>query len=173
MSVKYLRPAVYEDVAAIMQIINDAKALLKADGSTQWQSGTPNQQMIEDDIQSGIGKVLIVDGVIAGYAVLDTEIDKFYHTIYEGEWAKPHERYTTIHRFAISKDFRGQNLSSVMFEHLITASLQEGIYNVRFDTFKMNKRLQHLGDKFGFVHRGNIQTADPVDPWRFAYELNL
>lgn len=38
----YLRRAQTQDLAAIMKIIDDAKNLLKKNGSPQWQNGYPN-----------------------------------------------------------------------------------------------------------------------------------
>jgi N-acetylglutamate synthase-like GNAT family acetyltransferase len=41
MSNIYVRKAQLQDLPAIMKIIDNAKALLKADGSPQWQDGSP------------------------------------------------------------------------------------------------------------------------------------
>ena len=46
-----LRLAKIEEVAIIWEILQDAIAQRKKDGSDQWQNGYPNEQTVEDDIQ--------------------------------------------------------------------------------------------------------------------------
>ncbi|WP_295731330.1 GNAT family N-acetyltransferase [uncultured Limosilactobacillus sp.] len=172
MKVSYLRPAQVNDIDAIMPIIESARALLKAEGSTQWQSGDPDRRLIGQDIEQHVGEVLIVDQQVAGYAALVRSAEPTYAKIYSGHWAS-NDPYTTIHRVAIAQEFRGQHLATQLFAELITSSLQLGFSNIRFDTFRLNERLQYLAKKFGFVQRGQIKVSDPLDPWRLAYELNL
>ena len=46
----YIRLAKKEDLDQIMIIIDEAKKLLKKDGIPQWQSGSPNREMLAEDI---------------------------------------------------------------------------------------------------------------------------
>ena len=46
----YLRRAQLQDLTAIMKIIDDAKELLKKNGSPQWQNGYPDQETFTQDI---------------------------------------------------------------------------------------------------------------------------
>lgn len=72
MSNIYVRKAQLQDLPAIMKIIDNAKALLKADGSLQWQDGSPNETTFINDINHGNCWVLKVDNQIAGTATLLT-----------------------------------------------------------------------------------------------------
>lgn len=55
---KYTRLANENDLTEIMAIIGDAKKFLKASGSTQWQGGYPNKEVILDDIKNKNAYVL-------------------------------------------------------------------------------------------------------------------
>ncbi|WP_429971680.1 N-acetyltransferase family protein [Fructilactobacillus sp. Tb1] len=169
----YVRKANLTDLAAIMQIITQAKALLKADGNPQWQEGYPNTNTIEADIKNNIGNVLVVNDQVAGYAVMTTDPEPTYAVITEGHWQNDHEAYGTIHRIAISPDFKGLNLARIFIITLISKATDHGIYNFRIDTHKVNQRMQHIATSLGFIKRGQILVDTTLDPHRIGFELNL
>lgn len=172
MAVIYVRKSTLQDLDPIMEIINEAKALLKKDGSPQWQDGHPNQEMLTNDINKGINWVLIVGDTIAGVATLTTQPDPNYKDITEGAW-KNNDPYATIHRVAIRSQFRGMHLSKFMFSNLITIARIEGFKNLRIDTHQVNARMQKLSLDCGFEERGIIHVKDKIDTRRLAFELNL
>ena len=145
----YLRQSVPEDLAAIMVVINEAKEFLKSYHGPQWQDGHPNEAMIRDDISTGDSYVLVVNGQVAGTAVLQTTPDPNYDLIEEGQWQEPMAPYATIHRIAVSNKFRGRHLATYLFSNLLSAGLAQGIHNFRFDTHAVNKPMQKLGMGMG------------------------
>lgn len=174
MSLIYTRKATKTDLSAIVEIINEAKTFLKNSGSSQWQGEYPNVNTIETDLSNNVGYCLIVDGEVAGYAAVITGIEPTYQKIENGNWQYNHEPYTTIHRIAISNNFRGMHLASFFFSNLISLKYNEGISNFRIDTSKNNQIMQHLALSHNFIERGIIYVdEDPVDKSRLAYELNL
>jgi len=172
MALIYMRKAETSDIDAIMEVIDEAKALLKADGSTQWQDGHPDRDMLLEDIANGFARVLIVDGDVAGTATLMTTDDPNYSKI-EGAWQDTTDQYATIHRIAISAKYRGMKLSKFFFSDLISDTYAQGIRHMRIDTHKLNKRMQHLAGEFGFEYTGIIYVPDAVDGKRLAYELSM
>ena len=54
------------DIDEMMQIVNDAKLLLKKQNINQWQTGYPNRPLLEKDIADGIGYVLCEGSRITG-----------------------------------------------------------------------------------------------------------
>lgn len=173
MSTIYVRKATKEDLPAMMLIINEAKRLLKADGSQQWQNGNPNEQIILNDIEQGYAHLLNVDDKIAGTAALLTDPDPNYETILDGSCKNNSAPYATIHRIAISDQFRGRGLASYFMSNLISLAYHQGFQNIRIDTHEKNVRTQGLIKKFGFAHRGRIFVDPSPDGERKAYELNL
>ncbi|WP_283679210.1 GNAT family N-acetyltransferase [Lentilactobacillus sp. Marseille-Q4993] len=169
----YVRKATPNDIPAIMSIINQAKALLKADGSPQWQDGHPNLEMITEDIEAERNWLLIVDGKVAGTAVLLTTPDPNYRVIKNGSWANDDEKYAAIHRIAVSADYRGHHLAKFFISNLLTVANGMNIHNIRIDTHKLNIRMQNLVTTCGFNQQGIIYVDDKNDPERLAYELNF
>ncbi len=173
MAETYLRRAQLQDLPAIMKIIDDAKELLKKNGSPQWQNGYPNQETLTQDIAMQTNWVLINDNKVAATATLQLTPEPTYRNITQGQWQQPDEPYATIHRVAISSNYRGQGLSKLLFSNLLTVGQMQGIKNFRVDTHRSNKAMQHIAENFNFKKRGIIKVNDQNDPERLAYELNL
>lgn len=169
----YLRRAQLQDLPAIMKIIDDAKELLKKNGSPQWQNGYPNQETFAQDIAMQTNWILINDNKVVATATLQLTPEPTYRNITQGQWQQPDEPYATIHRVAISSNYRGQGLSKLLFSNLLTVGQMQGIKNFRVDTHRSNKAMQHIAENFNFKKRGIIKVNDQNDPERLAYELNL
>lgn len=172
MSLIYARMAQDSDVPAIEKILQSAVKFLQKSGSSQWQSGYPNQATIQQDLQNKNAYVLIADRKVAGYAAVIVGPDPHYQKI-AGSWENTTDPYATIHRLALSQDYRGQHLASRFLSDLISIKYSQGIRNFRVDTYKKNLPMQGLATDYGFVKRGIVQVDDPIDPDRLAYELNL
>ena len=169
----YLRRAQLQDLTAIMKIIDDAKELLKKNGSPQWQNGYPDQETFTQDIVMQTNWILINDNKVVATATLQLTPEPTYRNITQGQWQQPDESYATIHRVAISSNYRGQGLSKLLFSNLLTVGQMQGIKNFRVDTHRSNKAMQHIAENFNFKKRGIIKVNDQNDPERLAYELNL
>ena len=169
----YLRRAQLQDLTAIMKIIDDAKELLKKNGSPQWQNGYPDQEPFTQDIVMQTNWILINDNKVVATATLQLTPEPTYRNITQGQWQQPDEPYATIHRVAISSNYRGQGLSKLLFSNLLTVGQMQGIKNFRVDTHRSNKAMQHIAENFNFKKRGIIKVNDQNDPERLAYELNL
>ena len=173
MSLIFTRRAQNSDVDKIVQILNDAISFLKESGSSQWQSGYPNRETVEEDIEKQVAWVLTVDNEVAGYAAVVIGHEPTYADI-EGKWENNVDTYATIHRIAVSSKFRGMHLSQFFLSNIISLTYAQGIHNFRIDTSRKNKIVQHIAVSHNFIERGIIQvTEDPVDSSRIAYELNL
>ena len=62
----FMRKATLEDLDEVYAVIEDAKKLLKADGSSQWQQGYPSKLSMQQDIESNNCYVLIYGDEIMG-----------------------------------------------------------------------------------------------------------
>lgn len=177
MSSIYIKKAQNSDLTEIMNIIDQAKAMLKADGSPQWQGGYPDIATLKNDIMAQQCWVLMVDQKVAGTATLIVADDPNYHEIFNGDWENKTDPYATIHRIAINPNYSGQHLGKIFVSNLLSQSIQNGIHNFRIDTHQLNKRMQHLATGSGYVHRGKIYVDEPAenheDNARLAFELNL
>lgn len=172
MSLIFTRRAQNSDVDKIVQILQDAITFLKKNGSTQWQSGYPNRETVEEDIEKQVAWVLTVDNEVAGYAAVVIGREPTYADI-EGKWENNVDTYATIHRIAVASQFRGMHLTQLFLSNIISLTYAQGIHNFRIDTGAKNKIVQHIALSHDFVQRGIIQVDDPINPDRLAYELNL
>lgn len=168
----YLRKANDADLPQVMAIIAQAKAFLKASGSTQWQSGYPDQAAIAADLKAGNGWVLVCARKVAGYAAIPLGPDPHYAAI-DGAWRNTRDPYAVIHRMAVSADMRGHHLSDALVNQAIAIFVNHGVKNFRIDTGFGNQIVQQLAKSHGFEKRGVIKVDDPIESRRFAYELNL
>lgn len=169
----YLRSAQQQDMAAILQIIHEAKVFLKAAGNPQWQDGHPNQDYIQADIDQHNGYVLMHNYQVVGYSALVFAPDPSYAHLKNGTWQNADAPYAVIHRTAISAQYRGQKLSKFLFSNLLSLGIAQKYHNFRIDTHAVNQPMQHLIADFGFQKRGQVLVSDKIDPLRDVFELNL
>ena len=159
-----IRLAFPNEVAQVMTVIEDAKAVIAAYGSDQWQNGYPNEEVIIDDILKGHAYVALNDeGTIVAYAAAIYGNEEAYNAIYDGQWRTPNQDYVTFHRIAVSKDHQGQGVAQTFLQGLIEGFDQK---DFRCDTHEKNNVMQHLLTKLGYVYCGKV----PLDGIRLAHQ---
>lgn len=157
-----------QDAEVCYQILDMGREFQKAQGFVQWTDDYPNFDTVKDDIQHKKGFFLKIDGRIAGYMCIDFDGEPAYGHI-KGRW-QTQEPYAVVHRLAFHPDFRGMGLADVTFQLIGEFCLSRGVRYIRADTDFPNKRMQHILEKNGFVHRGVIvfQGGD-----KLAYDKTL
>ncbi|MCT1186334.1 GNAT family N-acetyltransferase [Lactococcus lactis] len=165
----YMRKAGPKDLLSIMKIIEEARTFLADSGSDQWQNAYPAVFDIEEDFAKEQAYVLLVDDKIAGYCAIITGEEPAYTQITDGAWSNQNFDYVTIHRIALSNEFSGQSLTRYLFSNIFTLMLSKGYSDFRLDTHPVNKLMQHVFEREGFVKRGLVQFEGD----RFAYQLEL
>lgn len=153
------------DLESICEWIEQAKVYLKKQGIDQWQQGYPNHRSIAEDIEKQRGYMIVHENQAIGYLCLDFEKDPAYDHI-RGQWLSE-KNYAVIHRMTIGDEARGKGLGSQVFQSVIPICLEKNIHSIKIDTHEMNKKMQHLLAKNGFVYCGKINQADGE---RLAYE---
>lgn len=156
------------DAERIWEIILEAIQKRKVEGSDQWQDGYPNPEVIASDISNGIGFVLMIDNIIAGYTAIAINDEPAYDDI-EGTWLS-NEDFIVFHRAAISKDFVGKGLARTLFQCIENYALENGIYSVKADTNFDNQPMLYLFEKLGYVYCGEVYFRGAP---RKAYEKVL
>ena len=166
-----IRKTRIEDIPAVIAIVDEAKAYFKAQGIPQWQNGTPNEEMIENDIAKGYSYVLIEDGEVIGTACIIEEADPDYSRITEGSWLND-EPYTVVHRIAVKSSCKGNGHAAKLLQYAEETALKNGWNNVRIDTHERNSSMRRLLSKNGFVQCGNVEIGPLKEP-RIAYQKIL
>ncbi|TLF38283.1 acetyltransferase [Lacticaseibacillus zeae] len=171
MSTIFMRTATTNDIPDMMRVIASARKFSGDQGIPQWQGTYPDQAAIEQDIATGIGRVLVVDGKVAGLAALVVGPDPHYLRI-DGEGWLADVPYLAVHRFALDGSIRGKQLSRVFFSNIMSEAYRRGFTDLRVDTHAQNVIMQHAITGMGFDFRGIVYMDEPV-PERNAYEVRL
>jgi hypothetical protein len=156
-----IRQARIDDLAAIMEVYAYARGFMKKNGNpSQWKDMYPSMTLIESDIAKKECFVGVdTDGSIRCVFAFIIGNDSTYDYIEDGQWLNE-DTYGTIHRIAsdgIIKDVFSQCVDFC----------NERIDNIRIDTHRDNKIMQHQIMKNGFENCGIIYVEDGSE--RIAY----
>ncbi|QTD37626.1 GNAT family N-acetyltransferase [Polaribacter batillariae] len=156
-----IRRSAFKDVPKIMEIIDDAKALLKSMNIDQWQNGYPNKEQVENDISNKESYVILNENdTIVATTMFTTRKEPTYKKVIDGNWIQDEsEPYGIIHRLAMSKDHRGKGISKFVFEQLHEQLKEKNIRSLKIDTHEDNKTMQALIKKMGYEYCGIIYTS--------------
>ncbi len=165
-----LRLSTFEDIPRIVEIIDDAKALLKSLQIDQWQNGYPNAEQIENDIKNTESYVVINDeNQIMATTMFTTRPEPTYKKVIDGSWIIDENLpYGVIHRLAMAKEFRGLGIAKFVFEELHQKLEQKDIKSLKIDTHEQNLGMQSLIKKMGYQYCGIIYTS--YNAKRLAFE---
>ena len=168
-----IRLATLNDLPSIMEIIKDAKELLKKSGSSQWNTsdGYPTKETIITDIKK---QQLFVyeDTVVIGTMTCSVGEDPNYKHI-EGKWITDSMSYITIHRIAVKKEYYHKGIAKALLHFAKRWGRKQPATSIRLDTHPLNIPMQNLVKQQGFTYCGTIQLLNRDDNLRLAYEQNL
>src|SRR3546814_1368750 len=105
------RKAQPNDLPQIWKIIQYAISRRKEEGSEQWQDGYPNPEVLRNDIDNGVGFVLVDADTITGYCAVMINDEPAYAVI-EGKWLTNGD-FVVFHRVARSEEHTSE-LQSLM-----------------------------------------------------------
>lgn len=158
MAEKKIRRATTADIERILEIYEYARMFMAENGNpTQWGSGYPAQQILEEDIRRERLFVVTEEGCVYGVFMFAVGDDPTYAFI-EGSW-RSNATYGVIHRVA----GMGGGIFAAALEYCAWQ-----ISHLRIDTHADNKPMQHVVEKAGFSCRGIIYVADGSP--RIAYD---
>lgn len=166
------RQANAADIPAVWGIITDAKALMAASGSTQWNESYPLPSTIEADVARGEAYVIETGGRLAAYGVVAFGGEGAYDTL-SGAWLVETCHYATIHRLAVAAECRGRGYASAFIDHAMRLAAAEGVPSMRADTAERNEAMSGLLLRKGFVRCGKVCYPGVARGERIAYERLL
>ena len=159
---RIIREATPTDIPEIMKVVDAAKGIMRQSGNMhQWGEGYPSEAVIAADMERNGGFVVEDEKKIVGYFAFIQSPEPTYAKIYEGKWTDDTLPYHVVHRIASNPDAHGI-FSSIMdfcFSHDT---------NIRIDTHRDNKIMQHVILKQGFSYCGIIYLLSGDE--RLAYQ---
>lgn len=150
-----LRAAKISEIDQIWEIIQYAIAQRKADGSTQWQDGYPNENTIQTDINQGYGYVIEEEGTILLYAAVIFGIEPAYEDI-EGKWLSSNEDYVVLHRVAAAPLAKGKSIATKFFQLVENLCIKKKIYSIKVDTNFDNMAMLRILEKLDYTYCGEV-----------------
>lgn len=148
-----IRKGTLEDLPAILQIYEEARAFMKEQGNgDQWGDRWPPEELIRNDIGTGLSHVCVDGGEVVACFVYFVGEEPDYRVMVEGAW--PDERpYSVVHRIATKRGTRGVAKFCLGWAYEQHAPL-------RMDTHKNNIPMQNLLRKCGFQPCGVIRIHE-------------
>ena len=150
-----LKRATPADLAAMLTLVADARAFLKAQGLDQWQNGYPDEAVLRADIAEGRGWLLWAGGAPVAMAALCHGEEPDYRVIHGGAWGA-NGAYAAIHRVAAGSAARGGGAAAQLFRELEGQCRAAGLASVRVDTHPGNLPMRRFLEKQGYTPRGTI-----------------
>ena len=158
-NVREARPS---DITDIVLVMEAAKKIMRQSGNMyQWGDGYPSEAVIISDMEKHGGFVIEDAGRIVAYFAFLSSPEPTYSKIYDGKWLDDVQSYHVVHRIASFPDVHGI-FSSIMDFCFLHDS------NIRIDTHKDNRIMQHNIVKHGFTYCGIIYLANGDE--RLAYQ---
>src|ERR1700746_1470654 len=118
------------ELAQIWEIIQQAIARRKKDGSRQWQDGYPNEDIIKQDIEKGFGYVLTGEGdEIIGYAAILFNDEPAYEKL-KGTWLTNGD-FAAVHRIAIPDRHTGKGLAKQILHFSELLAMKNNVFSVK------------------------------------------
>ncbi|MFN8284255.1 MAG: GNAT family N-acetyltransferase [Chitinophagales bacterium] len=149
-----LRKATFSEQAVIWEILQQAIAQRKQDGSEQWQNGYPNEQTVHDDINEGNGYVLTDNDEVIAYAAIIFGIEPAYNNI-TGKWLS-NDDYVTVHRVATSNAVKGKGIATHLFNMIEDLCIEQQMYSIKVDTNFDNVPMLRILNKLNYTYCGEI-----------------
>lgn len=160
-----VRIATREDLPVIMSILDEARiTMIECGNTTQWPKGYPAQSVVEADIDSETGYVIVDRDEVVAYFAFKPSPDPTYNIIYDGAWLDTDSPYYVIHRVACRRTVHG------VFNKVLDYC-SDRTNNIRIDTHRNNVIMQHLLTKHGFTYCGIIHLLNGDE--RLAYQRVL
>jgi len=149
-----IRKATLADKGRIWEIIQQAIALRKEQGSRQWQDGYPNEDVVQSDIDKGYGHVVEVEDRIVGYVAVIFDVEPAYNDI-DGKWLSDGP-YVGIHRLASAQDPHMKGVGTGIMSGVEKIAADHGVYSIKVDTNFDNGGMLHVFEKLGYQYCGEV-----------------
>ena len=159
---RVIREAEASDMEAILDVMDAARGIMRESGNLhQWGDSYPGADAIARDMERHGGFVIEDGGTVVGYFAFLPSPEPTYFEIEGGAWLEDESAYHVIHRIASVPEAHG-----IFNDMLEWCSEREA--NIRIDTHKDNKIMQHLLSKHGFSYCGIIYLLSGDE--RLAYQ---
>lgn len=153
-----------EDLSEIILMKNDVKEKVIKENLPIWQNGYPQDELIDEDIDNGFGRVLVVDNEIVSYAT-------YHPALYEYDKGTfPIDDVMSFGRVMTKVTKTKQGFATKLIEEMIKETKEKKIPGLGILVDDFNKKALNIYLKFGFQY---LKTSE--FPWAVldVYYLDL
>ncbi|MXV50436.1 GNAT family N-acetyltransferase [Pedobacter sp. HMF7647] len=162
------RKAETKDVNNIWDVLQQAIARRKEDGSRQWQDGYPNPEVVQSDIDKQAGFMLCDADTVIGYCAVFVNDEPAYEKI-DGKWLTNGD-FVAVHRVAVSDQYTGKGLAKIILRFVEEYAMSMQIVSIKADTNFDNPAMMKTFEKLGYSYCGEVYFRGGA---RRAYEKVL
>ncbi len=156
----FVRKVKKEEFETACEIYNAGREIMRKSGNMeQWSGGYPYPEITARDIEEEILWGVEAEGELCGVFAFLEKPDPDYEKLIEGDWLNSNP-YRAVHRVASSGRVKG--VLRVILDFCKTFGC-----DLKIDTHRDNKIMQHLLEKNGFVNCGTALLVP--DKIRLAY----
>lgn len=148
-----IRKADLNDQKVIWEILKNGIAKRRNEGSTQWQNGYPNPNVVHEDILKDRSFIIEKNREVIACAVIDFGGEEAYLSLNNWQY---NGVYATIHRIAIHPNYLGQGYGVTLLKTMEEFIKYQGIKAIRLDTNFDNYSTLSILKKLAYIERGNV-----------------
>lgn len=163
--IENIRQTTESDLPVVMTMYHTARLFMRENGNvSQWVNGYPQEAYIREEIAAGHSYLCEnqLRDPVGTFCYIEGD-DPTYARIYQGAWLN-HDPYGTVHRIASAGKERGVARASLEW------SLKQ-CGNLRVDTHRDNRVMQHILERLHFSYCGIIFVHDGTE--RLAYQKRI
>jgi len=168
-----IRPARFEDVPRIMEIIRLCTDDLRKRGMENWGDDYPAESMFIKDIRDGLVSVACLSGeetesygedLVIGTVTITPDIDIDIETLSRIAWIVDTSNYICIARLGVDPSFHGTGVGGLLFDHANREAECRGFASVRLNVSSNALRIIAMYERRGFSKVGTIEyRGQPYD----------
>lgn len=149
-----VRPATVDDLDAVMRVLADCIAAMRAAGIDQWDDLYPTRATFAADTNA---RTLYLgfadDGVLAGLIVLNDCQDAEYCEV---PWQITGLPVAVVHRLMVSPQWQGKGVARALMAFAEQCARELGFGAIRLDAFVHNPAALRLYPALGYREAGGV-----------------
>ena len=163
--------ATLEDIVQIEKIMKSIKEEMRQEGNPQWGSTEedyPSLKKLLDDIHKQKMVKYVENSTIKGIVSLARDTTREYDGLLENSI----EESIIIHRLAIPKEYRKQNIATKLIQYAEVHAINNQVKVIKSSTEVSNLKMNNLLQREGYVWKGIYSYEDYPGTYNY-YEKEL
>jgi GNAT superfamily N-acetyltransferase len=146
-----IRKAVLEDAEALLRLLRDCVAAMRAAGIEQWDEVYPNADTVVGDTRVGTLDVLCDGDEIGACITIDQNFDPLWAGM---DWSAEGEPAGAVHRLMVHPSWQGRGCAKRLMLHAEEVVRVKGWRSIRLDSFLANAAAMALYPRLDYRKTG-------------------